>query len=298
MDALSRIFVFFVLAAIFVLVLVVRSYNALQRLSQEVKERASNVQVAIGKKIELVNQLIDVVRNFQEAEQFTQLKVSSDNTAQAISGAYQASGAVLSSVQALAERFPDLKANTQYHRLIDSIQACEGDIETRRNAYNAAVKHYNTGRSSIPTVFVASFLGFSEAPYLQLESLDGAPSSTLKSFRTDDGERLNQLLGVARDNLAGGAKRIAQQAGVLGGAVVDRVRTAAASGNGEQAGPPLPGAAYFYLDAANLPKGPFPLATIQARVAAGELRADVRVARSGETRWLALSDMVDSETAP
>ena len=56
------------------------SYNTLQRKAQAIKEQASNVQIAISKKLSLINQLIDVVRNFQEGEQFTHLKIAQDSS--------------------------------------------------------------------------------------------------------------------------------------------------------------------------------------------------------------------------
>jgi LemA protein len=108
------------------------SYNKLQRLAQEVKEKTSNVGVAIATKINLVNQVIDSVKNYQEAEQLVHLKISEDMNTAAMIVAYQQSNSVLASLQGLANRSPDLKASEQYHRLIDSIQECEANIQRAR----------------------------------------------------------------------------------------------------------------------------------------------------------------------
>src|SRR5690606_32953453 len=160
-------FLFLIVAA--ALTLSAMSYNSLQKLSHDVREKASNAQVAISKKLALVNQLIGVVKNFQEGEQLSQLKVSQDTVAATLANSYQQSGAVLATVQGIADKFPNLKASEQYHRLVDSIQQCEQNIQTSRESYNHAVKEYNTKRVRIPDVFIARSMNFPEAPYMQFD---------------------------------------------------------------------------------------------------------------------------------
>lgn len=201
-----------------ILIWAVAIYNKLQKLAQEVREKSSNMQIAISKKLGLVNQLIDVVKNFQEGEQLVHLKVSQDTSA--MTGVYQQAGTVLASVQGLADKFPNLKSNEQYHRLIDSIQICEDDIQKKRSEYNQAVKSYNTSRVKIPTVFVARTLSFPEAPYLEFDMSGINEITTLKDFKTDDGERLQQLLSGAGNKVV----VIAGQVGKAGKDLVDRVK--------------------------------------------------------------------------
>lgn len=196
---------FYILLLIIISLLVgsVVSYNALQTSAQNVREKSSNAQIAVSKKLGLVNQLIDVVKNYQEGEQLTQLKVSQDNSTAGLAQSYQQSGNVLAAVQGIAERFPNLKANEQYHRLVDSIQHCEQNIQDTRESYNRAVNAYNTRRVKIPDVFIARSLGFPEAPYMEFDTVDFSQVTTLKSFQTDDGERLEQLLSGAGNRIAG-----------------------------------------------------------------------------------------------
>jgi Uncharacterized conserved protein len=212
----------FVLITLLVLLLLlaVASYNALQKLAQDVREKASNAQVAISKKLALINQLIDVVKNYQEGEQLVQLKVSQDVSATDLASSYQQSGTVLATVQGIAEKFPNLKANEQYHRLVDSIQHCEQNIQESREKYNHAVKEYNTKRLRIPTVFMARAMGFPEAPYLQFDVSGMNEITSLQDFKTDDGERLQQLFTGAGNKIAG----LATQAGKAGKELVDKVK--------------------------------------------------------------------------
>ncbi|GGG83063.1 hypothetical protein GCM10007415_15030 [Parapedobacter pyrenivorans] len=212
---------FFLIALIVVILLFsAGSYNALQKLAQHVREAASNAQVAISKKLALINQLIDVVKNYQESEQLVQLKVSQDTSASDLAGSYQQSGNVLATVQGIAEKFPNLKANEQYHRLVDSIQQCEQNIQDSRERYNHAVKEYNTKRLRIPTVFIAKPLGFPEAPYLQFDVSGMNETTSLQDFKTDDGERLKQLFSGAGSKIVD----LAGHAGKAGKELIDKVK--------------------------------------------------------------------------
>lgn len=220
---------FFILTLLVLLLLTaVSAYNTLQKLAQDVRERASNAQVAISKKLALINQLIDVVKNYQEGEQLVQLKVSQDTTASNLASSYQQSGNVLAAVQGIAEKFPNLKANEQYHRLVDSIQQCEQNIQDSREKYNHAVKGYNTKRLRIPTIFIAKSLGFPEAPYLQFDVSGMNEVTSLQDFKTDDGERLQQLFSGAGSKIAD----IAAQAGKTGKDLVDKMKEAPKNNTG------------------------------------------------------------------
>ncbi|QNL51743.1 LemA family protein [Olivibacter sp. SDN3] len=190
----------------------VSSYNSLQKLAQDVRANGSNIQVALSKKLASINQLIDVVKNYQEGEQLVQLKVSQDTSTANMANSYQQSGTVLATVQGIAEKFPNLKASEQYHRLIDSIQACELNIQQSREKYNHAVKEYNTKRVRVPTVFIAKSFGFPEAPYLQFDISGINEITSLKDFKTDDGERLQQMLSGAGNKVV----NLASKAGKVG----------------------------------------------------------------------------------
>ncbi len=199
-------FGFLIILFIVALIVTGLSYNSLQKLSQDIREKASNAQVSVSKKLTLINQLIEVVKNYQTAEQMVHLKVSQDATQSNLEGAYHQSGSVFSTIQGMADRFPNLKADSQYHRLIHSIQECEKDIQYCREKYNQSVKLYNTKRLTIPTVFIAKSLGFSDAPYLEFDHSGVQEVSTLKDFTTDDGERLQKIFSGAGDKIKNAAK--------------------------------------------------------------------------------------------
>lgn len=197
-------------------------YNKLRGLSEAIREGWSNIGVVAKKQVSLINQLQDVVKGYQESEKLVMLKVSSDvSSANQLAQLHQQSSMVLSAVGSMAQKFPELKANDQYQRLIDSIQTCEAQLESARQKYNASVKFYNVARSSIPHIFYASTLGFKNAPYLEFEGETPLLElGAMKAFVSDDdGERLNILLGQAGNKLLAvgnkaleGSKQIAEAA--------------------------------------------------------------------------------------
>src|SRR5690606_19565231 len=93
------------------------------------------------------------------------------------------------------------------HRLVDSIQRCEQNIQDAREIYNRSVKEYNTERLRIPTIFIARPMGFPEAPYLQFDVTGMNEITSLQDFKTDDGERLQQLFAGAGNKIADFARQ-------------------------------------------------------------------------------------------
>jgi len=250
-------------------------YNALQKLAQEVRESSSNIQVAISKKVNLINQLIDVVKNYQEGEQFTLLKISQDNVASNMMASYQQSGTVMATLQGMADRFPNLKASDQYQSLMGSIKDCENNIQGNREKYNRHVKEYNSVRVAIPTVFFAKSLGFSEAPYLEFD-VTGATMTNLKSFTTDDGARLTQMLSNAGKGVVDAGKSIAGHAAHAGKAIAEKVKDSSIT-------------KYYYSLPGGVPQGPLALEDINRMVAAGQLAPEVMLAEAGSQEWRPLA---------
>ena len=211
---------------IVVVVIAFFGYNGLRKLSESIREAMSNIGVVSKKQASLINQLIDVVKGYQESEKLVMLKVSDDiSSAGQAAQVYQQSNMVLSAASGIAQKFPELKANQQYNRLIDSIQACEAQLESARKQFNDAVKVYNVKRSSIPTVFYAATLGFKAAPYLEF---DGASQvvdmGTIKNFSSDaDGERLNELLGQAGSKVLQVSNKAIESGRLIAGAAQGKI---------------------------------------------------------------------------
>ncbi len=281
---------------VFAIYQALKSYNTLQRHAQEIKEALSNISVSLSKKVSLINQLMDVVKGYQQSEQLVHLTVAKDTGMNAIYSNYKDSNMMLTNLQGMAERYPELKADQQYHRLISNIEMCEAEIAQWRNEYNARVKHYNTLRSSIPTIFIANGLGFSEAPYLDL-TVENAEQTLLKDFKTDDGERLNALFKSAKDNLVEGSKSLASSSKTALDKATDAGKKLAASeqvqGLVDKANNYMGKAAtpkFFYLLPDSVPKGPVSLQDISTLAEDQAWAEQVRLSEVGADQWLSLEE--------
>lgn len=287
-----------ILLAVVILIIykVLQSYNNLQRNAHEIKEALSNISVSISKKVNLINQLMDVVKGYQASEQLVHLTIAKETGMNAIYSNYQDSNMMLTNLQGLAERYPDLKADQQYHRLISNIELCEAEIAQWRNEYNARVKGYNTLRSSIPTIFIANGLGFSEAPYLDL-SVENAEQNILKDFKTDDGERLNALFKSAKDNIVEGSKSLASTSKIALDKATDAGKKIATSDQVQNfvekantyMGKPNE-LKFFYMLTESAPKGPVSLDEIVELAQDLNWVEQVRLSEVGSDQWSSFED--------
>jgi len=216
---------FFLFVGVVIAVIAFIGYNGLRSLSESVREAMSNMSVVGKKQVSLINQLQEVVKGYQESEKLVMLKVSDDmSSVGQLAQIYQQSNMVLSAASGIAQKFPELKSSEQYKRLIDSMQACEAQLEYARQSYNAAVKAYNVKRSSIPTVFYATTLGFKAAIYFEVDAATQVVDmGILKSFSSDeDGQRLNALLGQAGSKVLEAGNKAIEGGRLIAGAAQEK----------------------------------------------------------------------------
>lgn len=274
--ATFAIIVFLVLVAI-----ALWGYNALRKLAEEVKEAASNIKVAMGKKTQLVNDLTALVLRYHEDEKLTMLKVSEDLTVAAMQQTYQQTGAMLSTINGIAQRYPELKSNEQFGQLMISIQQAENGIQEFRMRFNNRAKEYNVRRGSFPHVFYSSLLGFSAAQYLDFDAFHEQAGSTTPLI-SDDGERMRQLMGLAGSKALEAGRNLAHHSKVLAEKAVAKAqesRAALAAGAGAEG-------EYTILDTQQLPQGPFTRAELDTMLQDGRITAETRVLRSGAKEWV------------
>lgn len=188
------------------------SYNKLRQLAEHVKRRQANIAASVKKRHDIAQKLADIASSYGDHEKLTHFTVIEGETgvAEATAAAADASR-VIGNVQMLANRFPDLKANAAYQQLMTQLEAIETTILERREVYNEAAQGYNSVRSSLPHLFYASAIGFSEAPYF---GVDDEGSEQMAVFRTDDGALLRE-----------GMSRMAARAGDAAQTAAERMRT-------------------------------------------------------------------------
>jgi hypothetical protein len=190
----------------------------------------------------------------------------------------------------MAQKFPDLKASQQYNNLATEISKSESDVQAFRLLCNKQIKEYNTKRSALPHILYAGFLGFRPARYLELEAVESADSGVQKNVFSDDGDLLNELLGMAGAKVIGASKTVATQGKLMAGKAASRVQQeiAARAAMG-------PGIEYTYLDAAKTPKGPISRGELDTLFKAGTILDDTDVLETGTNAWTKYSRLRDPE---
>ena len=191
--------IFFII--IFLIFFFVKQYNLLQKLTVEIKEARANIIVAYEKKVAIVNQFTGLVNEYDDYEKLIQLKVS-DNF---VDMARETAKAV-QNITALANQFPELKANTQYSKFLEAISENETFISNKRETYNFQVKEYNSEIAQIPMVFVASLLGFKQAPFFDpnneeaLAEFSGADPEAIKDLAIKGTDKLKDTTDKIRES--------------------------------------------------------------------------------------------------
>ena len=184
---------FWLLVILIVIVLwLVKVYNKLQSSMQNIREGFSNLQAGLKKRQQLSGQIIEIASGYLEHEQVTQLRVAqSQNTQQ---------------LAAMAQNFPQLRADATYQKLMGQLETLENDILARRENYNNRVKQFNSYRNSFPAVLVAQKLSFGTVDYF--DSDDEKFDAQVQNFARDDSAVLQEIIGSS----AKAVKNISTQA--------------------------------------------------------------------------------------
>ena len=283
LDLISGLIQLLIIVAIVFAVVAFIGYNKLRRFAEDVKEAASNIKVAIGNQVKIVNDLTAMVLRYHEDEKLTMLKVSEDLAVASLQSAYQQANAVLSTIQGVVQRYPELKSNQQFNRLMDSVEKADSQIHQTQTTYNAVAKAYNVKRGSFPTVFYASTLGFGAAQYLDFDSMN-PQAGTAVPLITDDGERVRQIMGVAGTKALEGARSLAHHGREVAEKTLHMVQSGNVPGLGD-------GGSFTYLDEKNTPQGPLSRAELEAIFRAGRISADTKVLKTGAKEWVVYREL-------
>jgi len=169
-----------ILLGLVVIALVVAAgiYNGLVGLRNRAAAAWADIAVQLKRRHDLVGNLVETVKGYAKHEQQTLEKVI-DARGRAIGatggGGPREAGAAenfltsqLRSLFALAEAYPDLKANQNFQELQTALTSLETEIQNARRYYNAVVRDFNTKIQSVPDVFLARLMGFQERDYFEL----------------------------------------------------------------------------------------------------------------------------------
>jgi LemA protein len=157
-------------------------YNGLVRLRNRIECAWSQIDVQLQRRYDLIPNLVETVKGYASHEKgvfesVTQARANALN-AQGPAQQAQAENAItgaLKSLFAVAEAYPDLKANQNFLALQEELSGTEGKIAYARQFYNDTVQSYNTKIQSFPSNLVAGPFGFKEREYFEADDTSRGP---------------------------------------------------------------------------------------------------------------------------
>lgn len=168
---------YFLIVLALIAVAGVMLYNGLVRSRQMAEEAWSGIDVQLKRRADLIPNLIETVKGYASHEKTTLDEViARRNQAQAVpagdvAARGQAEGLLsqaLGKVIALAEAYPDLKANENFGQLQTSLETIEGELQMARRYYNGATRDLNTKVESFPSNLLARQFGFQKREYFEI----------------------------------------------------------------------------------------------------------------------------------
>ena len=165
--------------------LVVGLYNRLVRLRNGSESAWSDIDVQLKRRHNLIPNLVETVKGYAQHEQKTFAEVTEARSqAQRAEGPGEKGGAesglarAIGHLFAVAEAYPELKANQNFQQLQSELSAIEGAIQNARRYYNAIVRDLNTACDTFPSNVVAGWFGIGKGDYFEIDDPEarGVPS--------------------------------------------------------------------------------------------------------------------------
>ena len=154
-------------------------YNSLVRLKNNIKKAWSNIDVLLKQRHDELNKLMNSVKGYMKHEEGVLTKVTQARTAfmnaQSVGDKAKADNmmtSTLKSLFAVAENYPELKADRSFAQFQGRISEIEDQIADRREFYNDSVNTFNIRIEQIPDMFVARMLGYVARELFQVDESD------------------------------------------------------------------------------------------------------------------------------
>ena len=178
------------IVVVVLVVLLIGIYNRLVALRQNANQAFADIDVQLKQRHDLIPNLVETVKGYAAHEKGTleaviqarNAAVAAEKTGdpKAMGAAEGVLGAALGRLIALAEAYPDLKANTNFQQLQAELSDIENKLAAARRFFNNSVQEYNTGIEQLPAALFAASLGFRRKEFFDLGEargqLEQAPS--------------------------------------------------------------------------------------------------------------------------
>ena len=166
-----------VLIAVIIICWAISVRNNFVRMRNTSEEAFATIDVYLKKRYDLIPNLVETVKGYAKHESRTLEEVikarnnaaSATTTAEKIEADAQLSNAI-KSINIVAERYPDLKANTNFQNLMNELRNIEAELANSRKYYNGTVKVFNTEKDIFPKSIIANSMKLEKFPYFELDS--------------------------------------------------------------------------------------------------------------------------------
>ena len=174
MAAIVYIIIFIII--LFIIITIIKKYNDLIKLRNRVKNSFAQIDVQLKRRNDLIPNLVETVKGyashekdvFEEVTKARSNVINASGVQETIQADNQLTGA-LKSLFAVAENYPELKANTNFQDLQKQLDETENKIAYARQFYNDVVMMYNNERETFPNNLIANLFNFEEADFFETD---------------------------------------------------------------------------------------------------------------------------------
>ena len=170
------IFAWVLIALVVIIILIlIMYYNRFTVLNNRIDNSLAQIDVQLRKRADLIPNLVNTIKGYRDYEKSVLLQVTKARTAfldaSDIKGRMKAGNQMqtaLKSIFAVAESYPDLKANSNFLQLQNELSAIEDKVAYSRQYYNDSILSYNNASKILPAKFFFNMYGFKEREFLTI----------------------------------------------------------------------------------------------------------------------------------
>jgi len=159
---------------VLIAIVFVSVFNKLAKLKVMVEEASSDIETFLKQRYDMIPNLIETVKGYAKHESSTLEKVTEMRTKAMEAGSLpekmkmeEGLSSAISKLFAVAENYPDLKANTNFLELQTTLKDLEDNIQKSRRFYNGAARDFNTAIVLFPTNLIAQMFGYKKVEFFE-----------------------------------------------------------------------------------------------------------------------------------
>jgi LemA protein len=166
--------IYAIIALVLIAVVLVGLYNKLAKQKVLVEEASSDIETFLKQRYDMIPNLVEIVKGYAKHEQDTFKQITEMRAKAMAAGSLEEKMEIegelskaLSRIIAVAENYPELKANTNFQQLQKSLEELENNIQKSRRFYNGVARDFNSMIAVFPNNLLAGMFGFSKVAFFE-----------------------------------------------------------------------------------------------------------------------------------